>query len=197
MARTLAEFPLLFSIARRRKDLGISQAKLAALCGIGQPFVAKIERGETMPSYAIAVKLFEALDRLESKHSREAPRLLHARDVMVKKVITVASAGRAEEARRIMLDRDISQLPVIDSRNGALKGSITEKTFLGKEIKGRKVRDVMDRGIFPAVAADTKLPVIISILKQEGQQAVLVMEKAKVRGIITKHDLLLKCMPEH
>jgi predicted transcriptional regulator len=186
-------FPPLSSVGKRRKALGKTQAELARLCEIGQSFVAKIERGEAMPSYVIAVKLFEALDRLESKHA-ESLSDLHAGDVMVKKVITVTPADRAEHARKIMLEKNISQLPVVDGKSGLPVGSITERTLIGKEIEAKMVREIMDRNVFPAVAPHTRLSVVISILREQ-EQAVLVMERAKIAGIITKYDVLSNARP--
>ena len=185
-------FPSLTSIAKRRKALGLTQQGLAKLCDIGQSFLAKIERGSAMPSYEIAVKLFTELDRQES-HAVNEYGDLKAEEIMVRKVITVTPRDRAENARRIMLERNISQLPVVDARSGAPEGSISEKTLLGKEIAGKTVMELMERDVFPSVARNTKVSVVVSILKEQ-EQAVLVIEKGKLVGIITKHDLLSKAM---
>jgi predicted transcriptional regulator len=184
------DFPPLSSIGKRRKALGRTQAELARLCEIGQSFVAKIERGEAMPSYAIAVKLFETLENLEARHSERLSNM-QAKDIMTRKVVTVTPKDRAEDARKIMLERNVSQLPVVDGgKSGGLpEGSITEKSLLGKEIAGRTVREVMDRDVFPAVTPYTRLSVVTSILR-EHEQAVLVVERAKIVGIITKYDVL-------
>jgi predicted transcriptional regulator len=157
---------------------------------VGQSFVAKIERGEAMPSYAIAVRLFETLGRLESRHS-EGISNMTAGDIMVKKVITVTPAERAGHARQIMLERNISQLPVVDPRTGALVGSVTERTMLEMDTRGKSVKDLMDRKIFPTVARNANMSLVISILREQ-EEAVLVMDEGKVVGIITKYDVLSK-----
>ena len=73
---------------------------------------------------------------------------------------------------------------------------ITFKTLLGKELKGKTVKEVMDnKHVFPTVAADTKLSVIISIINEE--QAVLVSEKGMIGGIITKQDILKNTKQNH
>lgn len=188
-------FPPLSSIGKRRKALGKTQAELARLCDIGQSFVAKIERGEAMPSYAIAVKLFEALDRLESKHA-ESLSDLHAGDVMVKKVITVTPADRAEHARKIMLEKSISQLPVVDPRTGAPVGSITERTMLEMDARDRTIRELMDKKTFPTVARNASLSLVVSILREQ-EEAVLVMDEGRIVGIITKYDVLSSKKQDH
>lgn len=187
------EFPTLSSIAKRRKALGKTQADLAKLCDVGQSFVAKIERGEAMPSYAIAVRLFETLEMLEARHIYGLSEM-QAKDIMTRKVFAVTLKDKAEYARKVMLEKNISQLPVVDKENGPLEGSITEKSLLGKETAGKIVREVMDKDVFPTVTPHTRLSVVISILKEQ-EQAVLVMERGKIVGIVTKHDVLSHTKP--
>ncbi|HSR35318.1 MAG TPA: CBS and ACT domain-containing protein [Anaerolineae bacterium] len=54
---------------------------------------------------------------------------IKARDVMVKKVITVTEGVTVEEAARIMIDRKIGSLPVM--RDGRLVGIVTDIDLLG------------------------------------------------------------------
>lgn len=48
-------------IKRRRKQLGLSQSKLAELSGIGQGHISQIENGSRRPNLATLHKLREAL----------------------------------------------------------------------------------------------------------------------------------------
>lgn len=48
-------------IAEARKMKGISQYKLADISGIPQPSIARIERGKTQPTVAMALILLDAL----------------------------------------------------------------------------------------------------------------------------------------
>lgn len=192
----VVDFPLLAEIKRRRTSLGLSQKQLADLCGIGQSFLAKIERGKVTPSYTAAVKLFERLEKLESKNAeRLGLEERTAEDVMTRDVYTFGPNALAESVLKVMVEKDISQVPVLDEK-GFQQGVVTEKSLLGKELKGKKVREILDRGgggehIFPTVSKDTRLPVVIGILQQE-EQAVLVTEKGRIVGIITKQDILRK-----
>lgn len=187
------DFPHLSSIANRRKRLRLTQQELAKLCDIGQSFLAKVERGRAMPSYEIAVRLFTELDRHEST-AVEGQVGQTAEDIMARKVITVTSKDSAKYARKIMLDKNISQLPVVDGKNGAPEGVVSEKSLLGKELEGKTVRELMDKEALPMVAKGTKGSVIISILREQEQQAVLVVEKGKIAGIITKYDIIAKAI---
>ena len=107
---------------------------------------------------------------------------------MTRHVYTFGPNDAAENVLKVMIEKDISQVPVLDVR-GFQQGVITEKTLLGKDLKGKTVKEVLDgEHIFPMVARDTRLQVIASILQEE--QAVLVTEKGKMVGIITKQDIL-------
>ena len=54
------------TIRRRRRKL--SQAELADQIGISRNFVSMIERGVTIPSYAIVMSLCAALDVIEPEY---------------------------------------------------------------------------------------------------------------------------------
>jgi predicted transcriptional regulator len=188
-------FPLLAGIKKRRISLGLSQKQLADLCGIGQSFLAKIERGKVTPSYTVATRVFERLEHLESKNAEKLGlEETIAADVMTRHVYTFGPKDPAESVLKVMIEKDISQVPVMDER-GFQQGVITEKTLLGKELKGKRVKEVMDKHVFPTVAADTKLSVIIGIINEE--QAVLVSEKGMIGGIITKQDILKNTKQNH
>jgi predicted transcriptional regulator len=49
----------------------------------------------------------------------------------------------------------------------------------------------MDRKIFPTVARNANMSLVISILREQ-EEAVLIMDEGKVVGIITKYDVLSK-----
>ena len=189
-------FPLITEIKKRRQNLDLSQKQLASLCDIGQSFLAKIERGQAVPSYVIAVKIFDRLAELESKNSEKLAgggvRDLRARDVMSSPVYSFAPTDSAEEILDLMLEKNISQIPILDKdRNRFQVGTVTEKTLMGKDVKGKLAKDVMDpQSLFPIVARDAKLSLLVSILQEE--QAVLVFEKDMIAGIITKQDILKK-----
>lgn len=53
--------------------------------------------------------------------------------------------------------------------------------------------ELVERDVFLSVAKNTKISVVVSILKGQ-EQAVLVIEKGEIVRIITKHDLLSKTM---
>jgi len=48
---------------QKRKELGLTQSKLAASAGVSQSIIAKIEAGSVDPSYSVVQRLFSALER--------------------------------------------------------------------------------------------------------------------------------------
>jgi predicted transcriptional regulator len=186
-------FPAIAEIKKRRLNLDLSQKELASLCDICQSFLAKIERRQAVPSYTISVRVFEKLADLESKKSKKlgtAYMDILVRDVMSSPVYSFAPTDSAEQILSLMLKQNISQVPILDKDKGLFQvGTITEKTLMGKDVKGKLARDVMDpKNLFPIVAKDAKLSVLVAILQEE--QAVLVFEKSKIVGIVTKQDIL-------
>jgi predicted transcriptional regulator len=111
---------------------------------------------------------------------------------MTRIVEYVTSNQTVEEAKKLMIKNDYSQLPVID--NGIVKGSITDRLLVRQKTatsaaapRQVKVRDIMERR-FPVVDPDTKIETLRHLLEE--YHAVLVDKGKKEYGIVTKHDLL-------
>ena len=90
-----------------------------------------------------------------------------------------------------MRKRSISQLPVIEG--GHLAGSISEQAIVShfssdpKKLSSLKVGDAMEEA-FPTIPPNTPISAIAPLLRHH--PAVLVIEKTKIAGIITKADIL-------
>lgn len=174
-------------IANIRKQLGLTQSQLAEISQVSQSLIAKIEAGKIEPSYSKAKALSDALERIQRKNSKKA------RDIMAKHIISVRSIDRVEDAARLMRQHSISQLPVFEGEKSV--GSISERTILRlledmkdpHSVFNKRVRDVMEDS-FPVVSEDTPIDLLYSVM--DFFQAVLVSKREKVRGIITKADLL-------
>ena len=139
---------------------------------------------------------------------------MKAKDVMTMGVVTVANDASINEAIRLMLQRKISGLPVVDS-SGALAGMVTEGDFLrrselgtgraprwiellfgtGKLAKdyvhaaGRKVHDVMTQEVH-AVEEDTPLGDVVATMERYKIKRVPVLRGGKLVGIVTRANLL-------
>jgi len=140
---------------------------------------------------------------------------MKAKDVMTRNVMTVAPDASVLEAIRLMLQRRISGLPVVDA-SGTLVGMVTEGDFmrraeLGTErhtprwweflagpgrmaseyahAKGRNVHDVMT-GEVHSVSEDTPLTEIVETMERRHIKRVPVLRGRKLVGIITRSNLL-------
>ncbi len=179
-------FPPLSSIRERRRKLGWTQKKLADMSGVSQSYIAKIERGNLMPTYEMAKRIFEALDRGEFEESSPM-----ARDIMVRDIISVEERDRIGYASELMEKHGISQIPVF--RGNDVVGLITESDVMrayrehGHNASMAVVSDFMSDPP-PLVPGDMSLNSLISILTQ--YQAILVHGKNGVEGIITRADIV-------
>ncbi|MGB9728343.1 MAG: CBS domain-containing protein [Thermoprotei archaeon] len=182
--------PELSEIMKLRKKLGLTQRELAKLSGVSQSLIAKIESGKIIPSYSKVKIIFDTLENLEEKVFKVN---IKAGDIMNKKVVGVKSNDKVIKASQIMLKHGFSQLPVFSK--GRLVGSISEKDIMNILSKGLKMEelsniyvcDVMDEP-FPQIPVKTPLSVISTLLQTFN--AVLVVNKGRVAGIITKADVL-------
>ncbi len=163
-----------------RSEVGLSQAVLARLAGISQAHVAKIETGKVDPRLSTVNRILRILGSGDRKK--------RCRSAMSSNLITITPDAPIEEAIRIMRELGISQIPVMDRQR--LLGGIDEATIIknmDRRLHALQVRHIMCRP-FPVV--DSRDPVEIAQPLLDFHAAVLVAEKGRVKGIITKVDLL-------
>jgi predicted transcriptional regulator len=185
---SIAMLPSLDEIPKRRKALGLTQSRLAELAGVSQSIVAKIESGTVDPSYSIARRLIETLEKQSVDTAR--PRVS---DIMSRPVISISRMQLVRDAVDLMKKRGYSQLPVFEGTRCV--GSISEKTILDRAARGEplesllnnRVRDIMDSPL-PTVSEDTPLEMMLGLL--QGNYGVLVTRGENVIGILTKSDIL-------
>lgn len=165
-------------IKRMREEIGLTQQKLAEIVGISQAHIAKIENERVNPRLSTINKILTVLKK---------NRRMKCDTILTKEVIFVKPEDSINYAIKLMRENDISQLPVI--QEGKCIGSVSERTIirnLGKASGTDEVKRIMEEP-FPVVSRNEEIDVIKSLL--EYHQAVLVSEKGKIIGIITKSDL--------
>ena len=140
---------------------------------------------------------------------------MQVRDVMTRKVISIAAGQTVLEAVRTMLQNRISGLPVVDAQ-GSLVGMVTEGDFLrrgeiGTERRrpkwlefllgpgrlageyvhatGRKVEDVMT-GDLATVAEDDSLETVVELMERKRIKRLPVLRNGKMVGIISRANLM-------
>jgi CBS domain-containing protein len=140
---------------------------------------------------------------------------MKAKDVMSAEVVTISCRATVLEAAKLMLDRRISGLPVVNDE-GRLVGIVTEGDLLrraeiGTEFlpsmpnpeaiddpklfdeyfksHGGHVEDIMTRDVV-RVFENTPLARVAALMALKRIKRVLVMGEDKVAGIITRADFL-------
>jgi predicted transcriptional regulator len=171
-------FPALQSIGIRRKRLELSQAKFSKMAGLSQSMLNKIENGVVVPSYKIAIDIFEKLDELENSKEKTAMNIMHKNVVKLKPTDTV------EKASRLAKSYSISQFPVVDDDRHVGSIQTIDLIELQHDMKiGAKLNTP-----FPTVNENTPVNIIREILKHD--KAVIVVNKKGISGIITAEDFL-------
>jgi predicted transcriptional regulator len=166
-------------IKRMRKEAHITQQQLADEVGITQAHISRIENEKVNPTLSTINKIISVLQ--ENKKMK-------CKDLASGKFIFIKPDNSINQAIRLMKENDISQIPVM--HNGNCVGSINDRTIVRSidRISGAtEVREVMDEP-FPVISCDDSVEVVKSLL--EYHQAVLISDRGKIVGIITKSDLL-------
>ena len=140
---------------------------------------------------------------------------MQAKDIMTAKVETVSPTTSVQDAAQLMVDKRVSGLPVVSS-DGALLGIVSEGDLLhrgelGTERKrsfwlriftdsdelaseyakshGRTVDDIMTRHVV-AVRENAELREVADVLERHRVKRVPVTDGGKLKGIITRGDLV-------
>src|ERR1700757_3017196 len=135
-------------------------------------------------------------------------------DVMTRDVLTVARETSVANAIRVMLDHNVSGLPVLE--NGKVVGIVTEGNLLrrsetgtekhrprwleilmgpgrmaGEYVRthGRKVEDIMTTDLI-SVAGGAPLDEVVGLMERRGIKRVPVLDGNLLVGVISRADLL-------
>jgi predicted transcriptional regulator len=172
------------TIKSRRKKSGLTQKILAKDAGISQSLLAKLESGKVEASYSKVKRIFEVLDLFDRKGEKKAE------DVMTKGVISIKPNDSVGEAIAKMKKYSISQMPVI--AGGKQVGSLSETGIISKMSEHRDLHKYLVSQIIedplPTVSKDTSVTSLLPIMKELG--AVLIMDKDKIVGIVSKADVI-------
>jgi len=171
-------------IGDMRKRLGLTQKQFATQAGVSQSMIAKIEAGRLDPSWS-SVKKIEALVSSLTKEKE-----VDAKEIMIRKIISVQRQEKAHDVVMLMNRFKISQVPVLEGEN--VVGIITETSILNHGFDDLKHFDAEDIMIEPPpiLSEDTKISTVAYLLKS--YPLVLIKKGGTLTGLITKTDLLRK-----
>lgn len=140
---------------------------------------------------------------------------MKARDVMQQKVVTVTPEASLKDAVRLMIDRHVSGLPVVDDAGTVIgilsEGDLLRRVELGTDTStpawrtwfispGREARnyvrsharcvgEVMTMPV-TCVAPDTDLAEVVALMEARRVKRLPVLEGGRIVGIITRRDLV-------
>jgi CBS-domain-containing membrane protein len=140
---------------------------------------------------------------------------MNAVDVMVRDVVTISPDADVAEAAKLLIEHDISALPVVDD-DGSVIGMISEADLLRREeigtekqrpwwleaimpgtalaadfakSHGQRVSEVMSSDVISATE-ETSLAEIAAILERNRIKRVPIMENGKLVGIVSRANLV-------
>lgn len=165
----------------------------------------------------LAAKTPEQLVQVGALQNVELPSHLAVRDLMTPHVVSARPEQRLGEVARLMMDRDVRALPVVDD-NGSLVGMVThrellkylipdylQKTKSGKfralpasivagaqssaDPRGLAVKDVMSRAVL-CVSEDQTLSDVANLMNNKDVDRFPVVREGVVVGFLTRADLI-------
>jgi CBS domain-containing protein len=105
---------------------------------------------------------------------------------MTRQVCTISPGASVREAARIMTERHISGLPVVDER-GDIIGMCTEADVISKQ--GELVQDIMTTEII-SVTEDTPVGDIAQLLNHRKIKRVPVLTNGRLVGVVSRADIV-------
>lgn len=165
----------------------------------------------------LAAKTPEQLVQVGALQNVELPSHLAVRDLMTPHVLSVRPEQCLGDVARLMMDRDVRALPVVDD-NGSLVGMVThrellkylipdylQKTKSGKfralpaslaagahssvDPRGLAVKDVMSRAVL-CVSEDQTLSDVANLMNNKDVDRFPVVREGVVVGFLTRADLI-------
>lgn len=178
MIENLSELKLI------RQKLEMTQAEFAKKAGISQSMVTKIESGKIDPTFGKVKQISDAVELLQKEKE------VQLKNIMATKVVSVNSETELPIAISKMKKYEISQMPVID--DGRPVGILSERNIietLTHEKGINLVKDTMGEAP-PQLPSNSTVHAASHLLSFF--PLVLVSEKGKIKGLVTRADVLQK-----
>ncbi len=168
----------LSEIKRLRQKVGMSQTALAKKAGVSQAHIAKIECGKVDPRFSTVEKILRCLKEEEKDHCAK---------YMTATIYGVQATDSVGSAAHLMREKGVSQLVVF--KGEVIVGLITEEDLLRfqGDTPGTAAEQVMSDPP-PTVSKNASSDTVRELLLEF--PAVVVMDREKAAGILTKSDLI-------
>jgi cystathionine beta-synthase len=166
-------------IARQVNDA--AACVVTFLCDTGERYLSKVYNDEWLRENQLLDQDRVTLGALLATKPGASPA----------EIVSVPPGATVRQALRLMRLHDVSQLPVMDGPNCV--GAVSEATLSVTGLEDVKVlempvSEVMESP-FPMVDADHAVDGIVKLLSK-ASPAVLVRDEGKIRGIVTRSDML-------
>jgi len=150
------------------------------LCDTGERYLSKLYNDEWMrENQLLDSDRAHLADVLAAKHNHSPA------------VVSLAPGASVRQALRLMSLHDVSQLPVMEGDDCV--GSISESAVSARALEDTKLLDAVVREVmeppFPIVDSAQALDAVAKLLSKSNP-AVLVRDRDKVCGIVTRSDVL-------
>ena len=182
-------FPDISLIKDKRKQAGLTQKQLSIETGLSQSLIAKIESKKVSPSYSAIKTIFEKIDQLS--HKKEGS----CKDFLNKHLISIPSTNTIGKASETMIKNSVSQLPVFEKNR--VIGNISEEIIYSKILESNNKKALFKKQIkeimadpLPIISASTPIKLAMPLLKTNS--GLLLTEKDRIMGIITKEDIITR-----
>lgn len=119
--------------------------------------------------------------------------MVKAKDIMSRKVTTVHEYANVIDVIKILVERNVTGLPVVDDADRLL-GMVTEKDILmlllyDPDVKGKTATDLMTTEIVH-FDEDENLMTIFESLVQRNFRRVPILSDGRLVGIISRRDII-------
>ena len=113
---------------------------------------------------------------------------LVAADIMTNEVVTVTPSTTVQELAKLLAERRISGVPVVDYK-GALLGIVCEADILSRKRGEETVEAIMTTDVV-AVAEDESVQEVACLLSMKRINRVPVLRQGNLVGIVSRTDLV-------
>ncbi len=118
--------------------------------------------------------------------------MFKVRDLMSRDVVTVQPSTPVYEAMRILVENNVTGLPVVDGE-GKLQGIVSEKDMLKllyeEHVENEPVEKFMTRNVVAYEEADTLIDVCECLIANNFRR-VPILKDGKLVGIISRSDII-------
>lgn len=175
---------LMKKLKQKRQSLDITQKEVAHRAGVSPAQLSRMENGNAEAKYSTVYSVWETLQKADSSTEETAA------DICTESIAWVTTEQTGRDARRLMLEKAYSQVPVREPDGEQSVGSLTERILMETEDVDRPIHKLM-ADPFIEVRPDTSKSAVVELLRDEND-ALLVggRGESEYSGIITPADII-------